>query len=131
MKQKIIPGETTEAKWLGPKKKKGESTLSTVQGNSVICLVRVNNFPPFTLEVKYGLVSSLYREDTSLIHLTLHSPCSFRQHFSIFPYLICLLHSVLTWDFLSSLLGQKPVLLQFPFHWFICIPFRINENVAV
>lgn len=40
--------------------------LSTVQGNSVICLLQVNNFPPFTLEVKYGLVSFLY-------HIT-HSP---------------------------------------------------------
>lgn len=50
--------------------------LSTVQGNSVICLVQVNNFPPFTLEVKYGLVSFLYRKDTSLIHLMLRSPHS-------------------------------------------------------
>lgn len=47
--------------------------LSTVQGNSVICLFQVNNFPPFALEVKYGLVSFLYHKDTSLIHLTLHS----------------------------------------------------------
>lgn len=53
--------------------KKVESVLSTVQGNSVICRVQVNNFPPFTLEVKYGLVSFLYHKDTSLIHLMLHS----------------------------------------------------------
>ena len=75
-KQKIIPGDTTEAKW--PRPEKVESMLSTVQGNSVICLVQVNNFPPFALEVKYGLVSFLYHEDTSVIHLTLHSlSCSF------------------------------------------------------
>ena len=83
-KQKIIPGDTTEAKW--PRPEKVESMLSTVQGNSVICLVQVNNFPPFALEVKYGLVSFLYHEDTSVIHLTLHSlSCSFFfcQHFSI------------------------------------------------
>lgn len=49
--------ERLEAKW--PRPEKVESVLSMVQGNRVICLVQVNNFPPFTLEVQYGLVSFL------------------------------------------------------------------------
>lgn len=112
-KQKIIPGETTEAKW--PRPEKVESMLSTVQGNSVICLVQVNNFPPFALEVKYGLVSFLYHEDTSVIHLTLHS-LLLLFFLPAFLYLICLPHSVLTSNSLSTSPSQKPVLLQFSFH---------------
>lgn len=109
--RKKIPGDATEAKW--PWAEKVESVLSTVQGNSVICLVRVNDFPPFTLKVKYGLVSLLYHKDASFIHPTLHSLLLFVPECL---YLICLPHSVLTSHDLSTSLSEKPVLLQFSFH---------------
>lgn len=102
-------------------------------------------FKVTVLSVSSKLITSLHllwkwsmASFPSCVMMTHHSftsrstlPCYFRQHFTIFLYLICLLHSVLTSNSLSTFLGQKPVLLQFPFHWFICIPLRINESVAV